>query len=158
MQNAKKSKTKEPVHPQGNQETHREGGSSEAVAYLGVACCAGSVAQATSHVLIPHLPSERKLAHLCLKRMYRLALCFVFQTDPVVAIAHKTQHDTAQRSTAQRYNLMQSHDYLQQILIAQHILQLGVLWHMLPIRQYDVPLDSRKFALHLGHQVNKGQV
>jgi len=54
-------------------------GCCEAVAYLGIACCAGGVAQATRQVLIPHLPSERKLAHLCLKRIYRLASISYFK-------------------------------------------------------------------------------
>ncbi len=83
-----------------------ETGNSEAVAHLGVACCARGIAQATCHVLIPHLPSERKLAHLCLKHIHRLAFHFIFQNDPAVAIAHKTQHDTAQRSTAKHSDLM----------------------------------------------------
>ncbi len=47
---------------------------------------------------------------------------------------------------------------LQQVLIAQHVLQLGVLRHMLSVREYDIALDSGELVLHLCHQVYKGEV
>ena len=48
--------------------------------------------------------------------------------------------------------------HLQQVFIAHHVLQFGVLWHVLSVCEDDVTLDGRKLALHLGHEVHKGEV
>ena len=47
---------------------------------------------------------------------------------------------------------------LQQVFVAHHVLQFGVLWHVLSVCEDDVTLDSGKLALHLGHEVHKGEV
>ena len=48
--------------------------------------------------------------------------------------------------------------HLQQVFIAHHVLQFGVLWHVLPVCEDDVTLDGRKLALHLDHKIHKGEV
>lgn len=48
--------------------------------------------------------------------------------------------------------------HLQQVFVAEHVLQLGVLWHVLSVCEDDVALDGGELALHLGHKIDEGEV
>ena len=48
--------------------------------------------------------------------------------------------------------------HLQQVIVAKHVVQLGVFGHVLSVCEDDVPLDSGESALHLDHKVDKGGI
>ena len=48
--------------------------------------------------------------------------------------------------------------HLQQVIVAKHVVQLGVFGHVLSVCEDDVPLDSGESALHVDHKVDKGSI